>query len=49
VRTITVRKMRWTKTDLTPYVYDIRPVDGIVIGDPLPKFAEQFKSQGIRY
>ena len=49
VRTITVRKMRWTKTDLTPYVYDIRPVDGIVIGEPLSKFAEQFKSQGVRY
>ncbi len=49
VRTITVRKMRWTKIDLTPYVYDIRPIDGIVIGDTLPKFAEQFKSQGRRY
>jgi len=49
VRTVTVRKMRWTKIDLTPYVYDIRPIDGIVIGDTLPKFAEQFKSQGRRY
>jgi circadian clock protein KaiC len=49
VRTITVRKMRWTKIDLTPYVYDIKPIDGIVIGDPLPKFAEQFKSQARMY
>ena len=49
VRTISVRKMRWTKIDLTPYVYDIRPIDGIVIGDPLPKFAEQFKEQGRTY
>jgi len=48
VRTIHVRKMRWTKIDLTPYVYDIRPIDGIVIGDPLPRYAEQFKTQGSR-
>jgi circadian clock protein KaiC len=49
VRTVTVRKMRWTKIDLTPYVYDIKPIEGIVVGEALPRFAEQFRSQGRRY
>jgi len=49
VRTVSVRKMRWTKVDLTPYVYDIRPIEGIIVGDSLPRFADQFKAQGKRF
>jgi len=49
VRTVSVRKMRWTKVDLTPYVYDIRPIEGIVVGDSLPRFAEQFRAQGRKF
>ncbi|MCI4439013.1 hypothetical protein JHC27_04095 [archaeon] len=43
VRTITVRKMRWTKVDLMPYVYEIKPGEGIVVGDPLPTFMNKVR------
>lgn len=47
IRTIIIRKMRWTKTDLTPYVYDIKPIYGIIVGEDLPSFVNKMKlSQG---
>jgi len=49
IRTVSVRKMRWTKIDLTPYVYEIKPIEGIVVGDPLPKYVEELKLQGRRF
>jgi len=44
LRTIMVRKMRWTRVDLTPYVYDIKPIDGLVIGQDLPGFVKKMNS-----
>ncbi|MEM3368931.1 MAG: ATPase domain-containing protein [Thermoproteota archaeon] len=43
VRTITVRKMRWTKVDLMPYVYEIKPGEGIIVGDPLPSYMNKVR------
>jgi len=44
IRTIMVRKMRWTRVDLTPYVCDIRPIDGLVVGEDLPNFMKRLGS-----
>jgi circadian clock protein KaiC len=40
-RTIQIRKMRWTWIDLERYVYDIKPLEGIVVRGPLHKVAEE--------
>jgi circadian clock protein KaiC len=40
-RTIQIRKMRWTWIDLERYVYDIKPLEGIVVKGPLHKVAEE--------
>ena len=47
VRTITVRKMRWTKVDLMPYVYEIKPGEGIVVGDPLPTYVNKMRKSNL--
>ena len=35
LKTIYVRKMRWSKADPAIYTFEIRPIEGIVIGEPL--------------
>jgi len=35
LKTIYVRKMRWSKADSAIYTFEIRPIEGIVIGEPL--------------
>ncbi|HDJ66402.1 MAG TPA: recombinase RecA [Nitrososphaeria archaeon] len=35
LKTIYVRKMRWSKADSAIYTFEIRPVEGIVIREPL--------------
>ncbi len=44
IRTIMVRKMRWTRVDLAPYIYDIKPMDGLVIGEDLRTFMKKSTS-----
>jgi circadian clock protein KaiC len=38
LRTITVRKMRWTRVDLTPHVFEIKPIEGVVVGPPVSEY-----------
>jgi len=45
-RTIQIRKMRWTWTELEQYVYDIKPPDGVVIIGPLHKIVNSIKENG---
>lgn len=40
-RAIQIRKMRWTWIDLEQYVFDIRPIEGIVVKGPLHKVASE--------
>ena len=35
LKTIYVRKMRWSRADSAIYTFEIRPIEGIVIGEPL--------------
>lgn len=35
LKTIYVRKMRWSKADSAIYIFEIKPVEGIVIREPL--------------
>ncbi len=43
LRTLMVRKLRWTRVDLTPYVYEIKPLEGIVILEPLHEHVRKLK------
>ena len=40
-RAIQIRKMRWTWIDLEQYVFDIKPIEGIVVKGPLHKVASE--------
>jgi len=46
VRTIFVRKMRWSPVDMTIYTFDIVPGKGIVIGEPLEKYLKSEPGKG---
>lgn len=43
VRTIYVRKMRWSPIDMTIYTYDIVPGKGIVFGPPLSELLKSVR------
>jgi circadian clock protein KaiC len=45
LRTLMVRKLRWTRVDLTPYVYEIKPLEGIVILEPLHEYVKKLREQ----
>ncbi|MGQ9478813.1 MAG: ATPase domain-containing protein [Thermoproteota archaeon] len=45
LRTLMVRKLRWTRVDLTPYVYEIKPLEGIVILEPLHEYVRKLKEE----
>jgi circadian clock protein KaiC len=44
VRTIYVRKMRWSSMDSTMYVFVIEPEKGIVIGEPFDEFVQRLNT-----
>ena len=41
IRTIYIRKMRWSQIDTTIYTFDIVPGKGIVIGEPLEEILRE--------
>jgi len=45
-RTLQVRKMRWTNIDLEQYVFDIRPLNGIIVKGPLHKVLQEMGLPG---
>ncbi len=46
VRTIYVRKMRWSQIDMTVYTFDIVPEEGIVIREPLDRLLRRLRFSG---
>ncbi len=46
VRTLYVRKMRWSRMDSTEYVFTIEPGKGIVIREPFEKYLNSLKEWG---
>lgn len=47
MRTIHIRKMRWSPMDPRVYVFDIRPQEGIVVTKPLEELLQQSSQKGI--
>jgi len=47
-RAIQIRKMRWTWIDLEQYVFDIKPIEGIVVRGPLHKVASELANPAER-
>lgn len=43
VRTLQIRKMRWTRIDLNPYVFTIKPLEGIVVEKPLHEYVRELE------
>lgn len=41
LRVMMIRKLRWTRVDLTPYVYEIKPLEGIVLIEPLHEYVKK--------
>ncbi len=47
LKTIYVRKMRWSKADSAIYTFEIRPVEGVVILEPLSEQMDQKMISGL--
>lgn len=47
LKTIYVRKMRWSKADSSIYTFEIRPVEGVVILEPLSEQMDQKMISGL--
>lgn len=47
LKTVYVRKMRWSKADSSIYTFEIRPVEGIVILEPLSEQMDQKMMSGL--